>query len=142
MDNLGYLREHEGRFEFHFAEFGLVVRGAHPEWVLEAAAEVIAETAKVQADGHLEELSALVEFGEVSELEVDSAKFDHKARFEIMPQCLVTMGSLDYKWTSATGRVTNDSGEAEHSLERIYDMSLTRNDTFLQNEPGVVMSGE
>jgi len=142
MENTGYLTECEGRYEFHFAPLGLVVRGAHPEWVLEAAAEVIAETARVQADGQLEEISTLVEFGEATEMELDSARFDHKARFEIMPQCIVTMGTLDYKWTSADGRAKAPEGFDGHPMRRIHDMSLTRNDTFLQNEDGVSMSGE
>lgn len=142
MDNIGYLREHEGRFEFHFSELALVVRGDYVEWVLEAAAEVISETARLQADSQLEELMTLLEFGEATAMDVDSAKFDHKARFEIVPQCIVTMGAMEYKWTSAAGRGQSPDGGGEKPLKRIHDMSLTRNDTFLQNENGVSYASE
>ena len=142
MENIGYLREHDGRVEFHYEKLGLVVRGNYAEWVLEAAAEVISQTEKLQADGQIEELATLCEFGEASELEVDTAKFDAKSRFEIVPQCLVSMGSLDYKWASAAGRDKSPENFAGQPMRRLHDMSLTRNDTFLQNEDGVDPSGE
>ena len=140
MDSIGYLTERNGRFEFHYEALGLVICGNYAEWVLEAAAEVIAQTEKLLADGKIDELETLAEFGEATDMEVDSAKFDAKSRFEIIPQCMVTMGSLDYKWISAAGRA-EDMPDG-HAMQRVHDMSLTRNDTFLANEDGVDTSGE
>ena len=141
MEQIGYLRERDGRYEFQYDPLNLTIRGHYAEWVLEAAAEVIAETEKLQSDGQIDELMTLCEFGEANEMELDSAKFDAKARFEIVPQCIVTMGTLDYKWKSRPGREAPESG-SHQTIERLQDMSLTRNDTFLQNEDGVDTTGE
>lgn len=132
MEDLGTLRKSAGRYEFSFPELGLIVRGAYAEWVLEAAGEIIAEAEKLTEGGKVEELEMLVEFGEADEMDVDSAKFDFKARFEAVPQCVVTMGDLDYRWMSKDGRE-----EGQTSVTRVIDMSATRNDTFLENEEGV-----
>lgn len=135
MEQIGFLREHDGRYEFHYDALNLTIRGHYAEWVLEAAAEVISQTERLQADGQIEELATLCEFGEANELELDSAKFDAKSRFEVIPQCVVTMGTLDYKWTALPGR--DAETDANQPIKRIQDMSLTRNDSFLKNEDGV-----
>lgn len=134
MDDIGYLRRNAEKFEFHFPELGLIVRGPYAEWVLEAAGEVIAQTERMLAEGKLDELRTLTEFGEVEEIEVDSVEFEAEARFEAVPQCIVSMGALDYHWVSAAGR----EDEAAHGgLRRIVDMSKTRGDSFLRNCDGV-----
>jgi len=139
MEDIGFLREQDGRFEFHYEALGLVIRGTFAEWVLEAAAEVIGQTEKLQTEGRIDELATLCEFGEASELEVDSIKYDAKARFEVIPQCVVTMGTMDYKWISAVGRT--EEPLSDQPIKRIHDMSLTRNNTFLANEDDVDTSG-
>jgi hypothetical protein len=135
MNDIGFLRKNGPSFEFHYPEHALIVRGSYIEWVLEAAAEIISQTEKLKADGHLEELKALAEFGEADEVEIDSALYDANARFEVVPQCLVSMGSMDYRWISAVGRRTDP--EPEQPMQRIHDMSRTRHDTFLKNVDGV-----
>jgi hypothetical protein len=135
MTDLGFLRQGETGFEFHYPEHGLVVRGPFAEWVLEAAAEIVAQTEKMRSDGHIDDLKTLAEFGEADEMDVDSAAYDANARFETVPQCTVSMGSMDYKWMSAVGRA--NEGETEQPIKRIHDMSKTRNDTFLKNVDGV-----
>ncbi len=130
MDELGTLRKHAGRFEFSFPELDLTVRGPYVEWVLEAAAEILAQTEKLRSDGKLDELEMLKEFGEASEVDVDAAKYESNARFEALPQCVVSLGTLDYRWVSSVKR----SGD-ETPMQRIVDMSLTRNDSFLRDEP-------
>lgn len=129
MDTIGSLYKEGERFAFSYAPLGLTVRGQFAEWVLEAAAEVIAEAEKHQADSNLEELETLVEFEEASDIDLDIAKSDHKAQFEAVPQCVVTLAESDFRWVSAVGRHTNSK-----PLSRIQDMSLTRNDSFLQDE--------
>lgn len=141
MEQIGILREGKGRFEFHYDALNLTIRGHYAEWVLEAAAEVIAQTERLQSEGQLDELATLLEFGEASDIELDAAKFDAKTRFEVVPQCVVTMGTLDYKWKSKDGR-TEDVIDSPQFIERIQDMSLTRNDSFLQNEDGVDTSDQ
>jgi len=135
MTDFGQLRKGENGFEFHYPEHGLIVRGPYAEWVLEAAAEIIAQTEKLRSDGQIEELKTLAEFGEADEMEVDSASFDANARFETVPQCTVSMGSMDYRWMSAAGRT--DDMTPDEPIKRIHDMSKTRNDTFLKNVDGV-----
>ena len=136
MDDIGYLKRTDDRFEFHYPELGLVVRGPFVEWVMQSAAEIIARTVELSAKGEIEELEMMVEFGEVDEIEVDSAKFDVNARFEAVPQCVVSMGRMDYHWVAPEGR-EGDIGELSQCLRRIHVMSKTRHDTFLANEDGV-----
>lgn len=134
MDDIGFLRKSDERYEFHYPELGLVVRGSYVEWVLEAAAEIITRAEKLRTDGKIDELQTLAEFGEADEIEIESARFDANARFEALPQCVVSMGSMDYHWMSRDGRA---EGSEHLGMRRIHDMSLTRNDTFLVNEDGV-----
>lgn len=142
MEEIGHFRKLEDRFEFQYPELGLTVRGAHAEWVLEAAAEILRETEKMRVESHIDELKTLAEFGEVDEIEVDSVLNDANQRFEIIPQCVVSMGTMDYKWTSPDGRPDGSSGLGHNLLKRIHDMSLTRNNTFLSNPDGVDTTGE
>ncbi|MEO1328932.1 MAG: hypothetical protein AAFW46_04660 [Pseudomonadota bacterium] len=129
MDELGTLKKHAGRYEFSFPELELCVRGPYAEWVLQAAAEIMAKAEKLRSEGHLDELEMLKEFGEASEVDVDAAQFEANARFEALPQCVVSLGSLDYRWVA--GGQEDDAAP----MTRIVDMSLTRNDTFLRDEP-------
>ena len=142
METIGYLKENGGRFEFHFDKLGLIVRGNFAEWVLAAAAEIIKDSAKLEADSRIDELQALIEFGEASEIELDSAKFEIQSRFEVLPQCVVTMGSMDYRWADGEAREKLIKEFDGHTLRRLHDMSMTRNDTFLKNEDGVDMSND
>lgn len=130
MEILATLKKNGDRFEMQYPELNLTIRGDHAEWVLEAAAEVIATSEKLALEGQIEEMATLLEFGEGSEIEVDSARYDLRARFENLPQCLVVLGGHDYRWVAAAGR------KADTPIERVMDMSLTRNDSFLTNEPG------
>ena len=139
MDEIGQLMEADGRFEFRHPGLGLVVRGDHPEWVLMAAAEIISNTAKIEAEAEVESLTALQEFEEASGIEVDSARFAFKQRFETIPQCIVSLGKIDYKWATQEGRDKLVAEYDGHMVRRIHDMSLTFNDSFLQNEEGVEM---
>lgn len=142
MKEIGQLVEDDGRYELRVPELSLVVRGDYPEWVMQAASEVLANVMKAESESLLEEKSTLLEFGEATETDVDSAKFTIKQRFEIVPQCIVTMGRLDYKWAAREGREKLDEEFDGRSVTRIHDMSLTMNDTFLKNEEGVSMSDE
>ncbi len=139
MNEIGHLTESDGQFEFRDPTRNLVVRGEHPEWVLQAAAEVIANTAKLEAESVVEELTALVEFEAAEEIEVDSAKFALKERFELVPQCVVTLGKLDYRWAAIEGRQQKPEEFGDQPMKRLHDMSLTRSNSFLKNEPGVEM---
>lgn len=140
MDEIGQLKEVDGRFEFRHDKLGLVVRGDHPEWVLMAASEIISNTAKIEAESEVEGLVALAEFEEASGIEVDSARFSFKQRFEQIPQCIVSLGKIDYKWATTEGREKLLSEYDGHLIRRIHDMSLTFKDNFLDNEEGVALN--
>ena len=76
MEQIGFLREHDGRYEFQYDALNLTIRGHYAEWVLEAAAEVISQTERLQAEGYLDELETLCEFCDANEMELDSEKID------------------------------------------------------------------
>ena len=137
MKQIGQLVEADGRYEFRAHEKGLIVRGDHPEWVLRAAAEVMENTEKLEAQSKVDELESLVEFEAATPIEVDSAKYAMKERFETIPQCIVTVGKMDFRWASKEGRELLDKEFDGHPVTRINDMSLTYNDSFLENEDGV-----
>lgn len=140
MNSIGQLTEADGRYEFRLPEMSLVVRGDHPEWVMQAAGEIMASVTKNEFDGKIDELETLVEFEEASEMDVAAAKFAMKERFEHMPQCIVSMGRIDYRWVAPDGREQLDGQFDGNPVSRISDMSLTKNDSFLKNEPGVDMA--
>lgn len=141
MNEIGRLAQADGQYEFRDPSRNLIVRGGHPEWVLMAAAEVISNTARLEAESLLDELSALMEFDAAEPIEVDSARFSLKERFELIPQCIVSLGTMDYKWAAAEGRAKKPSEFGNQPLKRVHDMSLTRSESFLSNEPGVDMPG-
>ncbi|MEL7178977.1 MAG: hypothetical protein AAFN63_04020 [Pseudomonadota bacterium] len=142
MNEIGRLSESDGQYEFREPGRSLIVRGEHPEWVLLAAAEVIGNTAKLEAESVIEELNAMVEFEAVEEIEVDSAKYAMKERFDLIPQCIVTVGKMDYKWAAPEGRAKKQDEFGDQPLKRVHDMSLTRSDSFLTNDDGSDMSSE
>ena len=134
MKEIAKLTESDGQFEFRDPSRGIIVRGEHPEWVLLAASEVLGNTARLEAESVVDELSAMVEFEIAEPIEVDSAKYAFKERFDLIPQCIVTLGKLDYKWASAEGRAKKSDEFGDQALKRVHDMSLTRSDSFLTDE--------
>ena len=139
MNEIGQLLEVDGQYEFRDPTRSLIVRGDHPEWVLQAAAEVIGHTARLESESLVDELTTLVEFEAAAPIDVDAAKYAFKERFEIVPQCLVTVGKIAYRWASPEGREKLAEEFGNQTVRRVHDMSLTRNDSFLSNESGVEM---
>lgn len=140
MSEIGRLSQADGQYEFRDPSRNLIVRGGHPEWVLLAAAEVIGNTARLEAESLVEELSAMLEFEAAEPIEVDSAKFTLKERFDMIPQCIVSLGTMHYKWAASEGRAMKPEEFGNHPLKRVHDMSLMRSGLFLANEPGVEMN--
>jgi hypothetical protein len=130
-DAIAYLVRDGRRFELNFPEYALTVRGPYAEWVLEAAAEIIGKLEKTKSESQVDELKMLKEFGDesISDLEVESAKYEQNLRFETVPQCVVTMNDMDYRWVARDGR--KEDGQP---IERLHDISLTRNGSFLINQ--------
>jgi hypothetical protein len=130
-DPIAVLTKNGSRFELNYPEYGLTVRGPYVEWVLEAAADIIAKFEKTKAESVVEELKMLREFGDnnVNEIEIETAGYEANVRFETVPQCVVTMNEMDYRWVQSAGRKEGANGP----MERLHDMSLTRNNTFLAN---------
>lgn len=139
MNEIGQLSESDGQYEFRDTTRNLIVRGEHPEWVLQAAAEVIGNTAKLVAESVVDELTAMVEFEAAEQIEVDSAQYALKERFDVVPQCIVSMAKMDYKWAAIEGRNQKPDEFGKQPLKRVHDMSMTRTDSFLKNDPGVEM---
>lgn len=140
MKQIGQLIEADGRYEFRIEEKGLIVRGDYPEWVIKAASEVLETTERMEAESKLDELTSLLEFEAAQPIEVDSAKYTLKQRFETIPQCIVTLGKMDFRWAAKEGRDKLAREFDGHTFKRINDMSLTFSDSFLKNEEGVDMS--
>jgi hypothetical protein len=131
-DPIATLARNGSRFELHYPEYGLTVRGPYAEWVLAAAADIIARFEKTRMESVVDELIMLKDFGDdtASEMEIESARYDSNARFETVPQCVVTMNEIDYRWVEKGERA-----EGKHApMERLHDMSLTRSNSFLVNQ--------
>ncbi|MGL4636218.1 MAG: hypothetical protein ACRCWF_09575 [Beijerinckiaceae bacterium] len=131
-DAIATLSKDGRRFELTFPEYGLTVRGPYVEWVLEASAEIISKMELTKAESTVEEMQMLKEFGDsgTSELEIESAKYEQTLRFETVPQCVVTMNEMDYRWVSKVGRKADN----DTPMQRLHDISLTRNGSFLINQ--------
>lgn len=140
MKELGQLFEADGRYEFRYGDLNLIVRGDHPEWVLQAAGEVLGRAARLEKESMIDELTSLVEFEAATQIEVDAARYALKERFEILPQCIVSMGRMDYRWVAEEARDRLKPDFDAHPIKRIHDMSLTKTDSFLANVPGVDMT--
>jgi hypothetical protein len=120
---LATLKKIGSRYEIAYPDYDLVIRGPYVEWVLEAAAEIIARTERLRIDGAIEEMQMLAEFdGNNDEMGIEVEKFERQARFDTVPQCLVSMGANDYRWVQIDGR----KGPAHAYVERLYDHSLVR----------------
>lgn len=132
---VGELRFAQGRYEFHCPRYDMVVRGRYIEWVMEAAAEVVFATERLRSEGAIEERRLLAEFDDqVTEVDIDMAKWDHKARFDQLPQCIVSVGSDDFRWVHPDGR----KGDGRPCTQRIVDQSLTRETgSWLRDDPVV-----
>ncbi len=137
MNQIGQLLKADGQYEFRDASRSLVVRGEHPEWVLMAAAEMIGNTSRLEAESLIDEMTALLEFDAADPIEIDAEKYALKERFEIVPQCIVTMGRIDYKWAAPEGRQQKAVEYGTQPVKRVHDMSLTRSNSFLSDEDGV-----
>jgi hypothetical protein len=140
MNKIGQLRQADGQYEFRDTSRNMIVRGEHPEWVLQAAAEVIGNTAKLEAESVVDELTAMIEFEAAEPMELDSAKYAMKERFDLIPQCIVSLGKMDYRWAASEGRAKDKEEFGDQPLKRVHDMSLTRSQSFLDNEDGVEMN--
>jgi hypothetical protein len=137
METFGQLTQVQGRFEYRCDAHNLIVRGDFAEWVLAAAAEITSKIARDELEGRLNELEALAEFGEGDPIDLDVARFEVKERFEILPQCIVTVGRSDFRWVATEARPKLSPEFDQHPIRRLQDMALTRSDSFLKNEAGV-----
>lgn len=131
-DAIAHLVKDGRRYEMTFPEYALTVRGPYLEWVLEAAADIIQNFERTKSESAIEEMKMLQDFGDgaVSEMDIDTASYEQNIRFETVPQCVVTMNEMDYRWVAQVGR--ND-GEIS-PMKRLHDISLTRSGSFLQDQ--------
>ncbi|MEL6335899.1 MAG: hypothetical protein AAFQ88_04545 [Pseudomonadota bacterium] len=127
MQDAGRLTKTGERYEFRFEELGLSITGAHPEWVLSAAAEIIQDVERLKVAGRIEELTMLSEMGEADEMDVEDVRFAAEDRFETMPHCLVSMGDTDYRWVAPDGRKGEDV-KRKPPVERVHQVSPGRPD--------------
>lgn len=131
---IAYMYDLDGRFELVYPEYGIRVRAPYAEWAFEAAADIITRMEKTKCEGDIDELEMMKEIGEGGDelsVQIDAAKFESNNRFEIVPQCVISLGNTDYRWVSRNHKIDENSNEFG---KRIHDMSLTRNNSFLVNE--------
>ncbi|MGL4239973.1 MAG: hypothetical protein ACRCTI_02550 [Beijerinckiaceae bacterium] len=131
-DAIAHLVKDGRRYELNFPEYALTIRGPYIEWVLEAAADIIASFERTKAESAVEELRMLQEFGDGSsrQVDIDTALYEQDVRFETVPQCVISMNEMDYRWVAKEGR----KGDEISPMQRLHDISLTRNGTFLHNQ--------
>ena len=103
MLEIGRIGQVNGQYEFRDASRSLIVRGAHPEWVLQAAAEVIGNFSRLEGESLVEELAVMQTLGAVDQAELTAARIEHRQRFDISPRCHVSLGTVDYFWAAQEG---------------------------------------
>jgi hypothetical protein len=119
------------RFCLNYPDYDISIRGAYAEWVMMAAAEMIARVEKLKLEGSIDEIELTREFLDASEadIQIDSLRYAAIKRFDVIPQCVVTMHNTDYRW------VARQEGAMPGAIERLVDSSLTRNNSFLSGSP-------
>ena len=119
------------RYALHYPEYQIWIRGAYAEWVLTAGAELIAKIEKLKVEGSIEELEMTREFSETGDvdIQVDALRYAANSRFEILPQCVVTMHDNDYRWVARSDTTVHGA------MERLLDASLTRTNSYLSGSP-------
>jgi hypothetical protein len=125
---LAQLFKRDARFELVYPEYGLTLRAPYAEWLFEAAAEILGRIEKLRVEGTIEELEMIKEFEDADgiDTQIDAVKYENGNRFDVVPQCLVTMGDIDYRWISAISR----DPQVGKFGQRLHDMSLTRSDNY------------
>ncbi|MEM7621050.1 MAG: hypothetical protein AAF228_11420 [Pseudomonadota bacterium] len=130
---LARLNKLDGRFELTYPDYGIRIRAPYAEWVFEAAADIIRRIEKTKTDGDIDELQLMQEIGEGGDemsVQIDAIKYNKNNRFEVVPQCVVSLGDMDYRWVSR-----NTQAEEQTSFgDRIHNMAMTRSNSFLVNE--------
>ena len=123
-EQLAYLSRSDQRLELVYPEYGLRLRAPYAEWLFEAAAEIIRRIERTKSVGAIDEREMLAEFGEeeMSQVDVDVLKYESGARFDTVPQCMVTLGDSDYRWVSRDARQSDRNSIGE----RLHDTLLTR----------------
>ena len=126
MIDTGYLVHDSGQYVYRIPSRNLVIRGAHPEWVLMAAAEVLCRIARAEADCELAELAAAR--GETASGLVagQAAEALLTERFDLLPQCIVSLGPVYYKWTDLEGRSLTPQDFMAHAMKRLIDRTQKR----------------
>ena len=126
MSEIGRICQVNGQYEFRDPSRSLVVRGAHPEWVLQAAAEVIGNVSRLEAESLVEELAAMQGLGAVDQAEVRAARIACRQRFDTGPRCHVSLGPVDYFWASREGPSLKPDEIAATPLTLGPDMLVAR----------------
>jgi hypothetical protein len=123
-EHIAYLTRVDQRLELVYPEYGLRLRAAYPEWLFEAASEIIRRIEKTKSQGAIDEVELLAEFGEGEDnsVSVDILKYESGSRFETVPQCMVTLGDSDYRWVAREARSIDHNSIGE----RLHDTLLTR----------------
>ncbi|MEL6264289.1 MAG: hypothetical protein AAFR52_01365 [Pseudomonadota bacterium] len=122
MTQSGLLTKQGERYEFTFDELRLLVRGEYPEWVLAAAAEIIADTEKLRIDAEIDQVTMLASMDEADEMDADDLRFLAENRFEAVPHCTVSLGDIDYRWVASAGRPDGD--KRKPPVDRVHKVML------------------
>jgi hypothetical protein len=120
------------RYELVYPQYNLSVRAQHAEWALEAGGEIITRLDRLKAEGLLDEMEMMKGFGDDPEIpfKINALRYESNSRFDLIPQCVVTVGDVDYRWTAADGR----KAKSDAPIERMLDTSKTRDDTTFSIE--------
>jgi hypothetical protein len=100
MMTMRQIADDDGQYEFRDSSRSLIIRGAHPEWVLLAAAEVIGNYARLETESLVEELTVMHRMGAANLTELTGIRALQRRRFDLSPRCSVSLGTVDYIWAS------------------------------------------
>lgn len=126
MLEIGRIGLVNGKYEFRDPSRSLIVRGAHPEWVLQAAAEVIGNFSRLEAESLVEELTVMQGLGAVDQAELVAARVEYRDRFEISPRCNLSLGPVEYLWASQDSPGLKPNETTATPLTLGPDMLVTR----------------
>lgn len=113
-------------YEFRDASRSLIIRGEHPEWVLQAAAEIIGTYSRLEGESLVDELTVMHQLGAANLAELNGALADQRRRFDVSPRCSISLGTVDYIWATVESPRLSAEVTAPKPLQLNPDMMVQR----------------
>ena len=141
MINEGYLVQDCGRYVYRNPSRNIVIWGAQPEWVLMAAAEVLSQIERAGAECEIVKRNAARHETPGGTVAAQAAEAALMERFDLLPQCIVSLGPVYYKWTGLEGLALKPHEFMAQAMQRLIDVGQKRTGRRQPALAGIAVDG-